>query len=65
MKESRQNYRGIRVLDDNITENTNARPPVTCRNFAKSCCVFAKPKNARKETHAHSMYIFLIREYLQ
>ena len=48
MKESRQNYRGLRVLDDNITENTNARFPLTCRNFARSCCLHAKPKKQGK-----------------
>ena len=65
MKERRQNYRKIRVLDDNITENTNERFPLTCRNFARNCCLHAKPKSVRKETHVHSLYIFLIREYLQ
>ena len=33
MKESRKNAREIRVQDDNITENTNARFPLTFRNL--------------------------------
>ena len=33
MKESRQNYREIRVCDDNKMENTNARSPLTFRNL--------------------------------
>ena len=33
MKESRQNYRKIRVQDDNITEYTNAESPLTFRNL--------------------------------
>ena len=33
MKESRQNYREIRVPDDNLTENTNARFPLTFQNL--------------------------------
>ena len=33
MKESRQNNRQIRVQDDNITENTNARSQLTFGNL--------------------------------
>ena len=33
MKESRQNDREIRAQDDNITENTNARSPLTLRDL--------------------------------
>ena len=33
IKESRQNYREIRVQDDNIAENTNTRFPLTFRNL--------------------------------
>ena len=33
MKESRQNNREIRVQDDNITETSNARSPLTFRNL--------------------------------
>ena len=42
MKESRLNYRKIRVQDDSITENTNARSPLTF------CCLHAKPKDTKK-----------------
>ena len=33
MKESRENDKEIRVLDYNITKNTNARSPLTFRNL--------------------------------
>ena len=33
MKERKQNDKEIRVQDDNITENTNARSPLTFRNL--------------------------------
>ena len=33
MKESGQNDREIRVQDDNITENTNARSPLILRSL--------------------------------
>ena len=33
MKERRQNDSEIRVQDDNITKNTNARFPLTFRNL--------------------------------
>ena len=33
MKESRQNDSGIRIQYDNITENINARSPLTFRNL--------------------------------
>ena len=35
MKERRQNHRDIRVQDDKITENTNARSPLALRNLLK------------------------------
>ena len=33
MKERRQNDRGIRVQDDNITKNITAKSPLTFRNL--------------------------------
>ena len=35
MEESRQNNREIRVQDDKIKENTNARSPLTFRNLLR------------------------------
>ena len=33
MKESRQNAREMRAQDDNITDNINARSPLTFKNL--------------------------------
>ena len=43
LKERRQNYKEIRVQDDNIAENTNARSSLTFRNL-----LHAEPKDKRK-----------------
>ena len=79
MKDSRQNNREIKAQDDNITENTNARSPLTFRNLllvdaymqiqetrkARETFCICESTVAVKKYHVHSLYIFLSREYLQ
>ena len=53
MTESRQNYREITVQDVNITETTEAIEHFTFHSlnisqFTISCCLHAKPKDAKK-----------------
>ena len=48
MKESRQNYREIRVQDDNITENTNPSSPVIFRNLVQVVAYMQSQKTQRK-----------------
>ena len=48
VKESVQNYRKIRVQGDNITENTNARSPLTCRNLRLVVAYMQNRKTQRK-----------------
>ena len=48
MKESRQNDRVIRVQDDNITENTNARSPLTFINLLYVAAYMQSQKTQRK-----------------
>ena len=48
MKEDRQNDREIRALEDNITENTNARSPLTFRNLMYVVAYMQSQKTQRK-----------------
>ena len=79
VKDSRQNNREIKAQDDNITENTNARSPLTFRNLllvdaymqiqetrkARETFCISESTVAVKKYHVHSLYISLSREYLQ
>ena len=48
MKESRESYREIRVQDDGISENTNARSPLTFRNLLYVVPYMQSQKTQRK-----------------
>ena len=48
MKEGRQNDREIRVLDDNITGNANARSPLTFRDLLYVVAYMQSQKTQRK-----------------
>ena len=48
MKESRQHDREIRPHDDNITENTNKRSPLTFRNLLYVVAYIQRQKTQRK-----------------
>ena len=51
MKESRRNDREIRVQDNSITENTNARSPLTFRNSYKLLlkCKAKRDKESKRD----------------
>ena len=48
MKESSQSDRKIRVQDDNITENTNVRSPLTFRKLLYVVAYMQSQKTPRK-----------------